>query len=284
MGRARLNMGDKGAHAELEAAAAIFAEVGNPLGTALTGWDRARRDAHADNPDAPRADFFRPAWQLASLGMSGRVSEVLRDERLSFPNTARASERSIAAAAQGLTHLTVGQEVELLYGAPDELASIADQRTAALRNLARLSALSLAPRGLIIAAAASGGVGSSLRNAVLPHDRTNAVSVADIPGLVVWAWPMVTAVAQIGKDLVVLRNMLGADARISLVRYADARVVAGPLAGEVGPRLEAPGFGSAIFAALALPGGMLLVAPDIAWDQEAETVTAAAGFTTQRGS
>lgn len=284
MGRARLNMGDAGAHADLETAAATFAEVGNPLGTALTGWDRARRDARAEESTGSRADFFRPAWQLAGLGMSGRVSEVLRDERLSFPDAARASERAIAAAAQGLTHLTVGQEVELLYAAPDELASIADQRTAAMRNLARLSALSLAPRGLIIAAAASGGTGGSARNAAMPNDRTNAVAVTDIPGLVVWAWPMGTASAQIGKDLATLRAMLDADARVSLVRFPEARVISGPLAGEVGPRLDAPGFGSAIFAALALPRGTLLVAPDIAWDQEAETYTTAAGFTTQRGA
>lgn len=285
MGRARLNMGDKAAHADLEAAAAIFAEVGNPLGTALTGWDRARRDAQMANPsegDQQRADFFRPAWQLASLGMSGRVSEVLRDERLSFTNEAHGSERSIAAAAQGLTHLTVGQEVELLYAAPEELASIADQRTAAMRNLARLSALALAPRGLIVAAAASGSAGA--RNAILPNDRTNAVAIADIPGLVVWAWPITTPAAQIGKDLGILRGLLGNDARVSLVRFAEARVISGPLAGEVGPRLDAPGFGSAIFAALALPGGVLLVAPDIAWDSEAEVFTSTAGFVTQRGA
>lgn len=281
MGRARLNIGDKAAHADLEAAAAIFADVGNPLGTALTGWDRARRDAQAETAETPAADFFKPAWQLATLGMSGRVSEVLRDERLSFPNDGRATERSIAAAAQGLTHLTVGQEVELLYAAPEELASIADQRTAAMRNLARLSALALAPRGLIVAAAASG---SSLRNAVLPNDRTNAVAIADLPGLVVWAWPMATAAVQIGKDLAQLRGMLGSDARVSLVRFPEARVISGPLAGEVGPRLEGPALGSAIFAALALPGGALLIAPDIAWDQEADAVTAAAGFASQRGA
>ena len=134
------------------------------------------------------------------------------------------------------------------------------------------------------AAAASGGLSGGARNAVLPHDRTNAVAIADIPGLVVWAWPMGTAAGQIGKDLVVLRGMLGADARVALVRYPEARVISGPLAGEVGPRLEAPAFGSAIFAACALPGGALLVAPDIAWDQEAETHTSAAGFTTQRGA
>jgi tetratricopeptide (TPR) repeat protein len=282
MGRARLNMGDKGAHADLEGAAAIFAEVGNPLGTALTGWDRARRDAQIEDGDRQPPDFFRPAWQLASLGMSGRVSEVLRDERLSFANAAHASERSIAAAAQGLTHLTVGQEVELLYAAPDELASIADQRTAAMRNLARLSALALAPRGLIVAAVATGSVGA--RNALLPNDRTNAVAVADLPGLVVWAWPVNTPAAQIGKDLVVLRGLLGGDARGSVVKFAEARVISGPLAGEVGPRLDAPNFGSAIFAALALPTGVLLVAPDIAWDQEAEANTSAAGFVTQRGA
>lgn len=284
MGRARLNMGDKGAHAELEGAAAIFADVGNPLGSALTGWDRARRDARADNSDVPRADFFRPAWQLATLGMSGRVAEVLRDERASFPSDARASERSIAAAAQGLTHLTVNQEVELLYAAPDELASIADQRTAAMRNLARLSALSLAPRGLIIAAAASGGSSSSAQTAALPNDRTNAVAIADIPGLIVWAWQLATPTVQISRDLAVLRGMLGQDARVSLVRFPDARVISGPLAGEVGPRLEGVNFGSAIFAALALPGGTLLVAPDIEWDGESDALSTAAGFVTQRGA
>ena len=282
MGRARLNMGADGAHGDLEGAAAIFAEVGNPLGTALTGWDRARRDAHADNPEALPADFFRPAWQLATLGMSGRVAEVLRDECSSFPGDARASQRCIAAAAQGLTHLTVHQEVELLYSAPEELASIADQRTAAMRNLARLSALSIAPRGLIIAAAASGS--SSVRSAALPNDRTSAVAVADVPGLIVWAWQLATPVVQIGRDLALLRGLLDQDARCSLVRFPDARVISGPLAGEVGPRLEAPNFGAAIFAALALPIGALLVAPDIDWDNESDALTTSAGFVTRRGS
>ncbi len=282
MGRARLNMGDKNAHADLEAAAGIFADVGNPLGTALTGWDRARRDASADHAEAPRADFFKPAWQLAGLGMSGRVSEVLRDERLSFPGEARASERSIAAAAQGLTHLTVGQEVELLYAAPEELASIADQRTAAQRNLARLSALSLAPPGLLVAAVAGGG--SSVRTALLPNDRTSAVAVADIPGLVVWAWQLATPLENVAKDLAVVRGILGEKARVTLARLPDARVLSGPLAGEVGPRLDAPDFGAAIFAALALPAGALLVAPDIDWDKEADGLVVAAGFSTQRGA
>ncbi|MDC3955935.1 tetratricopeptide repeat protein [Polyangium jinanense] len=283
IGRARMDLGDTNAREELEAAATLFGEVGNPLGAALTSWDRARIEARA-NAAAPEprahASFFGPASQLAALGLSGRVAEVLRDDRTFSRSDARASEKAIAAASQGLPHLSVAQEVELLHGSPDELARLAEAKTTAQRNLARLSSFCLAPPGLLVAAVASPSAGTGRPS--LPSERSAAAAIADMPGLVVWAWVASAPVDEVARDLASLKVALGGDARARLSRVADARVLSAPLAGEVGPLVEALDLGPIVAAALSLPPGTLEVGAGITWDAEAEGRAVMAGFGVRR--
>ena len=285
IGRARMDLGDANAREDLEAAATLFGEVGNPLGAALTGWDRARLEARAQGstPDleAP-SSFFGPASQLAALGLAGRVAEVLRDERTFAmpPAGARASEKAIAAASQGLPHLSVAQEVELLHASPDELARLAEAKTTAQRNLARLSSFCLAQPGLFVAAVASPSAGTGRPS--LPSERSAAAAIADMPGLVVWAWLASTPLVEVARDLASLKVALGGDARARLSRVADARVLSAPLAGEVGPLVEALDLGPIVAAALSLPPGTLEVGVGIPWDPEAQGRAVMAGFSTRR--
>ncbi|MDI3289222.1 tetratricopeptide repeat protein [Polyangium sp. 15x6] len=283
IGRARMDLGVAFAREDLEAAATLFGEVGNPLGAALTSWDRARIEARA-NASAPEprahASFFGPASQLAALGLSGRVAEVLRDDRTFSRSDARASEKAIAAASQGLPHLSVAQEVELLHGAPDELARLAEAKTTAQRNLARLSSFCLAPPGLLVAAVASPSAGTGRTS--LPSERSAAAALADLPGLVVWAWLASAPVDEVARDLAALKVSLGGDARARLSRVADARVLSAPLAGEVGPLVEALDLGPIVAAALSLPPGTLEVGAGITWDAEAEGRAVMAGFVVRR--
>ncbi|HVK71614.1 MAG TPA: tetratricopeptide repeat protein [Polyangium sp.] len=283
IGRARMDLGDTNAREDLEAAATLFGEVGNPLGAALTSWDRARIEARASASAAePRAhtSFFGPASQLAALGLSGRVAEVLRDDRTFSAGSARASEKAIAAASQGLPHLSVAQEVELLHAAPDELARLAEAKTTAQRNLARLSSFCLAPPGLFVAAVASPSAGTGRPS--LPSERSAAAAIADMPGIVVWAWLANTPSVEVGRDLASLKVALGGDARARLSRVAEARVLSAPLAGEVGPLVEALDLGPIVAAALSLPPGTLEVGASVAWDPEAEGRVEMAGFTVRR--
>ena len=75
---------------------------------------------------------------------------------------------------------------------------------------------------------------------------------------------------------------LGGDARVSLARLSHARVLAGPLAGEVGPTLDAPALAGVVAKALALPPGTLDVGDGLEWDAEAEARIVMAGFATRR--
>jgi len=285
LGRARMDVGDAHAKGDLEAAATLFGEVGNPLGAALTEWDRARLGARSSAPKEEGAVpsgsvFFGPAWQLAALGLAGRVAEVLRDER-TYRTTSpagRVSEQAIAAAAQGIAHLTVAHEVDLLYGAPEELGRIAERKTSASRNLARMSALCLAPPGLFIVVLATG----TSQKPALPPERSAAVAIADLPGLVVWVWRTSTALVEVARDLASLKVSLGGEARGALVRCLEARVIAAPLAGEVAPTLETPDLGGLVAAALAAPPGTLDISSELEWDAEAEARLVMAGFSTRR--
>lgn len=284
IGRAQMDLGDDHAGAELQTAATLFGEVGNPLGAALTSWDRARLWArHPGQTSAGDPNpFFSPAWQLSTLGLSGRVAEVLRDERTfgAGDQDERVSEQAIAAAAQGISHLVVAQEVELLHSAPEELSRLAERKTTALRNLSRLSALCLAPPGLFIAVVAS----PNSKHQNLPAERSAAAAIAEMPGIVVWAWHDATPSNDIARDLAALRVSLGGLARVSLERLPDARVLAGPLAGEVGPSLDAAGLDVVVRRALGLSEGTLEIGHDIAWDAEANARAVAAGFATQQRS
>lgn len=105
-GRARADLGDAKAEAELRDARERFTAIGNPLGLALTEWDLVRLLGGEDGPslvtgsahgggaasaapggaagavnagDSAPLTWSGPAWSLASLGLAARVAGLLRD-------------------------------------------------------------------------------------------------------------------------------------------------------------------------------------------------------------
>ena len=278
LGRARMDVGDTAsARARLEAARAGFTQFGNPLGPALVDWDLARlasEEARApDHEAAPPPDWFTPAWALGSLGLGARVARLLADRR----RTGGVVDLALAAAAQAAPHLAVAQEIELIYGDPAALAAIASRRNAAQRNLGRLAALTLAPRGLLLAAIASEAIGSAHR--ALPPERGAGAALLEIPGATVWGFPIAASIEEVGRDLAALRVALGTDARAVLVMRPAARVLAPPFPGELGALLEGVDAAPLIAAASALEPGVLEIAADVAWTPEAEARARMAGFT-----
>ncbi len=278
LGRARMDVGDTAsARARLEAARAGFTQFGNPLGQALVDWDLARlasEEARApDHEAAPPPDWFTPAWALGSLGLGARVARLLADRR----RTGGVVDLALAAAAQAAPHLAVAQEIELIYGDPAALAAIASRRNAAQRNLGRLAALTLAPRGLLLAAIASEAIGSAHR--ALPPERGAGAALLEIPGATVWGFPIAASIEEVGRDLAALRVALGTDARAVLVMRPAARVLAPPFPGELGALLEGVDAAPLIAAASALEPGVLEIAADVAWTPEAEARARMAGFT-----
>jgi tetratricopeptide (TPR) repeat protein len=223
-GRARAAMESPAARADLIDARARFTAFGNPLGVALTGWDLAILDAR----EGKAAGFDEPALGLGALGVAPRVAELLLD--------AGAEDRAILAAAQAAPHLGAAHEIALVYDRPEALIAIASRRTEASRNLGRLAALSIAPRGLVIAIVVARAAGPS----TLPPESRSCASVGALPGLAVWAWPRREPVdfTPIVEATRILLAALGADARARIVDVPDARVVAPPFLGDVGAELE----------------------------------------------
>lgn len=296
IGRARTELGDPGAAADLAAASDLFAAIGNPLGSALTEWDRARllalEDSVASNEASPCApphvdaqgpSWSAAAWALGSLGLAPRVTQLLREQRALVADTgispARASEMAIAAVAQAAPHHAVAQEVELVYANPEELSSIAARRTAAQRNLGRLAALTIAPHGLFFGVLASRSIGS--RGAALPPERASGALAGQLPGIAAWVWPMSTPLVAVAHDLAALFPELGEDVRAVLSAAPFGRVVAPPFAGEVSAELAGVELHDAIVLARTLERGALFIDPTIDWSQEADALTAAAGYTTR---
>jgi tetratricopeptide (TPR) repeat protein len=278
LGRARMEVGDTaGARTRLEAARAGFTQFGNPLGQALADWDLARlvsEEARAiDHEIAAPPDWFAPAWALGSLGLGARVAKLLADRR----RTGGVVDLALAASAQAAPHLAVAQEIELIYGDPTALASIASRRNAAQRNLGRLAALTLAPKGLLIAAIASDAIGGAHR--ALPPERSAGAALLEIPGAAIWGFPIAASIEEVGRDLAALRAALGADTRAVLVARPAAHVIAPPFPGELGAALEGVDATALIAAACALETGMLDIAAGVAWTPDAEARARMAGFT-----
>jgi tetratricopeptide (TPR) repeat protein len=278
LGRARMDVGDNAAaRVRLEAARAGFTQFGNPLGQALVDWDLARlvsEEARAPGHEiASPPDWFAPAWALGSLGLGARVARLLADRR----RTGGVVDLALAAAAQAAPHLAVAQEIELIYGDPAALASIASRRNAAQRNLGRLAALTLAPTGLLLAAVASSAIGGAHR--ALPPERGAGAALLEIPGAAVWGFPIAASIEEVGRDLAALRAALGPDARAVLVSRPSARVLAPPFPGELGASVEGVDAADLIAAARALDAGILEIAPGVAWSPDAEARARMAGFT-----
>jgi tetratricopeptide (TPR) repeat protein len=278
LGRARMEVGDTAAaRTRLEAARAGFTQFGNPLGQALVDWDLARlvfEEARVVGHEiTANPDWFAPAWALGSLGLGARVAKLLADRR----RTGGVVDLALAASAQAAPHLAVAQEIELIYGDPAALASIASRRNAAQRNLGRLAALTLAPKGLLVAAIASEAIGGAHR--ALPPERGAGAALLEIPGAAIWGFPIAASIEEVGRDLAALRASLGPDTRAVLVSRPDAHVVAPPFPGELGASLEGVDAADLIAAARALDAGLLDIAPGVPWTPDAEARARMAGFT-----
>ena len=278
LGRARMEVGDTAAaRVRLEAARIGFTTFGNPLGQALVDWDLARlvfEEARAVGHEITATpDWFAPAWALGSLGLGARVAKLLADRRRS----GGVVDLALAAAAQAAPHLAVAQEIELIYGDPTALAAIASRRNAAQRNLGRLAALTLAPKGLLLAAIASDAIGGAHR--ALPPERSAGAALLEIPGASIWGFPIAASIEEVGRDLAALRAALGPDTRAVLVARPEAHVVAPPFPGELGASLEGVDAASLIASARALDAGILDIAPGVAWSPDAEARARMAGFT-----
>jgi hypothetical protein len=268
-GRARVDLGDPASSADLDRAGALFAAEGHPLGAALIAWDRARAA-----PDAPLAHWAEAASALASLGLSARVAELLRDLREARPSDV--TEEAVAAASQTAPHVALAREVDLVHEAPDELALLTRRRSAAATNLARLGALALAEPGLVVAVLASDAI--SVAAPMLPPPDAAAAALFDAPGLAVWAWPATTSLAAVARDLAAARAALGASTRASAWLAPSGRVRRPPFAGEVGARLEGVALAPRLGVAASLPAAELDLDPALAWSPEADALARAAGY------
>jgi tetratricopeptide (TPR) repeat protein len=271
LGRARLEMGEtEAARATLEAARLAFTRLAHPLGLALTGWDRARLEAGAGTA----TDWFGPAWGLGALGLAPRVARLLADRRALGAAT-EDEGLALAALAQAAPHLAAAEEVALVYAAPEALAILAARRTAAQRNLARLGALVLAPRGLWVAALAAEALGG-LR--ALPPERAAGAAIASLPGAAVWVWPASTAPEEVARDLAAARAALGDDTRAALALRPEARVTAPPFQGEVGASAEGLDAPALLARATGLAAGALGREATTPWSPEAEARAAMGGY------
>lgn len=247
-GRAKADLGDRTAEAELRDARERFTQIGNILGLSLTEWDLVRlgpgeTSAHAGEAGAPSLTWSGPAWSLASLGLAARVAGLLRDHAQQAAPRAGGvrpeAEETFFAVAQAAPHLGVPREIELVYEAPGVLGDVSNRRTAAQRNLARLGALTIAPPGLVIATVTWKG---APRFRALPPERAAGAAIGALPGVAQWAWPLSTQDADVQRDLDALRSALAAagarDVSVAIAREPSARVVSPPFAGEVGASVE----------------------------------------------
>lgn len=268
--RALLDLGDReGAREAIDRAASAFAGRAHPLGTALVEADRARLGAGEGAPAA----WFGPAWSLGSLGLASRVARVLADRR-ALGVAGEDEGLALAAVAQASPHLAAAEEVALAHADPAALVTIAARRTAAQRNLGRLAALAIAPRGLAVAALAARAIGQDRR--ALPPDRAAAAAVVEMPGAALWVWPASASVEEIARDLSAARAALGEDLRAWVIAAEEARVIAPPFLGDVGATVE--GIDGAALLARAFGLGPGVIAGEAAWTPEARGILAMAGL------
>ncbi len=284
IGRAKMDLGDAGARADLEAARERFRKIGNQLGEALVTWDLARHSAACQRPGDEAASedercWHRSAWAFASLGLTARVAQVLTDLRAltTDQSEAVALDLAIAAAGQSYAHLSAAHEVELVFTEPDTLATIATRRIAGQRNLGRIAAQTLAGAGLYLAAIAAGGIGTGIR--VEPKRRCEAALVGQLPGLALWAWNADTCtLSEIARDLSALRVTLGDDTRAVLALCPAATIRSAPFAGELAPEVIGADVAPMLSKALSDPPATLRRLPGCGWDGEAEALARMSGF------
>lgn len=269
VGRAQLELGEETrAKRLLDEAESRFRQLGNQLGEAMVQWDRGRHDS--------AVDLFDPAWAFANLGLSARVAQVLADASRLDPE--RIGHATVAAAGQLYPHLATRQEVDLVLSQPEVVAAIATRRIAGQRNLGRLGALTLASRGLFIAAIAASAIGTGIRP--LPSRRCGAALVGQVAGAALWVWSGDTDAKLVARDLSALRVTLGEDTRVVIGHFPDGRVASVPFAGEFGAELHGADLGPLLAEALSAPPGAFRRHVDAPWDKEAEALARMSGFKT----
>jgi tetratricopeptide (TPR) repeat protein len=285
IGRAKLELGERAAAiVELRAARGRFRRIGNQLGEALCAWDLGR--ARVTSPRAREAGpqgrssgrWHDIAWRFATLGLTARVAQVLRDVRelVATAGERAAVDLAIAAVAQPYPHLASAQEVDLVLTEPDTVARMANRRIVGQRNLGRLAAMTLAPPGLFVAAVAAGAIGAGVR--AVPNRKSAAALVGQLPGVACWAWGAGTPSTVLARDLSALRVALGEDTRAVLGWFPEARLAEAPFAGELGGELVGADVASMIGSALLAAAGSLHRLPGLSWDGEAEALLRMSGF------
>jgi len=295
IGRAKVDLEDPDARAELDRALVEFAKIGNQLGDALARWDLAHLEAKSaiqrGEPGRGTHDvWFAAAWAFGSLGLTSRVAQLLADQRAhalaagehgsGAPALLCANEDVIAATAQGFPHLGVAQELALVYSGPERLAAIATRRTAAQRNLGRLAALTIASPGLLLAVVTGSAIGGGA--SAIPPQRAAAAVIAELPGAAVWVWHATVAAAEVARDLSALRASLGEDTRAVLTVVATGRVTSIPFAGEAGARLDGVSVAPLLAAVVELAPGSLWIARDVPWSADADGLARMSGYVTVR--
>jgi tetratricopeptide (TPR) repeat protein len=283
IGRAKVEMGDTDAREVLDDARARFSSLGNQLGDAMVSWDLARLEAQT-GARGQRAPWQASAWAFATLGLTARVTQVLRDLRELSDDAAdaHAIDMAIAAASQSYPHLGTAQEVALVLSQPDTVAAIAHRRISGQRNLGRLAAHTLLGRGLYIAAVAAGAIGTGIRP--MPNRRSAATLVGQLPGVAMWAWSGGCALVEVARDLSSLRVAVGEDSRAALGFFAEARVASAPFAGELGAEVHGADLAPLVRHALIDPSGTLRRVGEFAWSGEAEALARMSGFQSTDGS
>jgi tetratricopeptide (TPR) repeat protein len=277
LARGKAELGDASAAAAADEAAAQFAILAHPLGTALTAWDKARGMVGAPTISEPAA-WFEPAYRLAALGLPARVAELLEDHRERLGD-AGARPEVLAAAAQAFPQRLVPLEVSLVYEDPEALTRIAERRVAAARNLARLAALTLAPPGLFAAAFVAPG-GAAQHG--LPTARSAAAAVGQLGEIAVWVWPASTDRAELVRDLASLRAGSGEAFRARLVFAPEARVLDAPFAGEPTALVTQLDVTALAQAGLTVAPGHLSVADGLPLPRDAEALAVLAGLVVLR--
>jgi tetratricopeptide (TPR) repeat protein len=285
LGRAKLELGERAAAIrDLREARTRFRRIGNQLGEALCAWDlgRARATSKVLQAQGPRGRasgrWHDIAWRFATLGLTARVAQVLRDVRalVATPAERAAVDLALAAVAQPYPHLASAQEVDLVLTEPDTVARMANRRIVGQRNLGRLAALTLAPPGLFVAAVAGGAIGAGVR--AVPNRKSAAALVGQIPGVACWAWGAGTSPTVLARDLSALRVAVGEDSRAVVGWFPEARLVEAPFAGELGGELVGADAGAMIATALAGKPGSVHRLPGLGWDGEAEALLRMSGF------
>ncbi len=217
--RARRMLGEPPSRQEVDTLRDRFRALGVGLGAALVDADAAL-DSSAEDERALR---LRAMDALASLGLTQRVTELLRAARAGEDGDDTEADLVIAAVAQPHAHVADAHEVDLVFSAPRSLAAIGKRRVAAQRNLAKLAALWARGPGLTLAVCAL-----PAGAAPAPPPGARAALVGALGSVAVWAWPLDTSESLLREELVRV------DPRVKAViaRAPEARIATVPFAGE----------------------------------------------------